>query len=653
VTSLVALCAFALACYGWGSAAYALFYPGRDPSHAYIVTLGLAVLAFIGGVLNAIHMAWTLPLAICAYAGIFLGVFFVVRLGPSIKWRPVLAPARLPQWAYAIAITSSGIFLTVTLLPTSVFNFHDDFLSYLPRVMRMRETGTLGGNPFELLGLSDFGVQSFFQGVMSTWLPIHSAYAFDTIFCFILGLWLLVEFGRSNRCTTTTILLAMGIYVVINPQIVNLSSVYSTTALVLALLVATKILLDGLHDEASSSQPALRAIPMGGILATVVGIKFTSAFFVFPFCLVVFIFMLVVHRWHGFRCIVISVTSAVAALAAWSVTHADKLNIWAWRPSNAPLDPALTIYPNISQAFVNRPSLYGGTRAEYAILVLVLLISLIVSLKLLLKQRTNAGHLLNVAATIGAFSAFVGIAGIIHDEAALRYSIPFLIAVTPTTIILDRSLFSFSGDQYLSGLWQKGFAAITIACLVALIAIFAKYSFQRVSRLLQLQSVISFPVRQQVIAAEAAAMSDREQRYTRDIQSRLPAGSTIWAWLDAPFQLDFGRNRIWHFNPDWFVAPWSLHVRNAEELRQEMVARNVDYILWQHRSVFAPTLPVLQRQLQRAESVEYRVIHQNTLNLLAALQALAKSSDTVYDDGRTVLISLKRPSQAPTSWQMN
>jgi hypothetical protein len=55
VISLVALGAFALACYGWGSTAYALFYPGRDPSHAYIVTLGLAVLAFMGGVLNAIH----------------------------------------------------------------------------------------------------------------------------------------------------------------------------------------------------------------------------------------------------------------------------------------------------------------------------------------------------------------------------------------------------------------------------------------------------------------------------------------------------------------------------------------------------------------------------------------------------------------------
>ena len=93
------------------------------------------------------------------------------------------------------------------------------------------------------------------------------------------------------------------------------------------------------------------------------------------------------------------------------------------------------------------------------------------------------------------------------------------------------------------------------------------------------------------------------------------------------------------------IAPWSVHVRNAEELRQELVVRNVDYILWQHRSDFAPTLPVLRRQLQGAEWVEYRVIHQNTINLLLAL---AKNPfETVYADGRTVLISLRPPSQAP------
>jgi hypothetical protein len=138
---------------------------------------------------------------------------------------------------------------------------------------------------------------------------------------------------------------------------------------------------------------------------------------------------------------------------------------------------------------------------------LALLISLIASLKLLLKQRTSVVHLLNVAATIGALFTFIGIPVIVNDEAALRYSVPFLIAVAPTTIIFHRSVLAFSDDHYLRGLWQKGFAATTIACLVILIAIFVPYSVQRFSRLIRFRSVISFAVKQQVIAAEAAAMS--------------------------------------------------------------------------------------------------------------------------------------------------
>jgi hypothetical protein len=47
--------------------------------------------------------------------------------------------------------------------------------------------------------------------------------------------------------------------------------------------------------------------------------------------------------------------------------------------------------------------------------------------------------------------------------------------------------------------------------------------------------------------------------------------------IDASFQLNFAPDRILYFNHDWFVAP-SPHVHNAEELRQEMVARNVGYI---------------------------------------------------------------------------
>jgi hypothetical protein len=103
--------------------------------------------------------------------------------------------------------------------------------------------------------------------------------------------------------------------------------------------------------------------------------------------------------------------------------------------------------------------------------------------------------------------------------------------------------------------------------------------------------------------------------------------------IDAPFQLDFAPDRILYFNHDWFVSP-SPHVRNAEELRQGMVARNVGYI-------FGSTDLCLLQAYQSCD-VNYKV-----LNPWNTLQALAKPFNTVYADSRTVLISLKPQSQMP------
>jgi hypothetical protein len=81
----------------------------------------------------------------------------------TTDWRSVVLFSKLPLWAYVVVTTGLAVFLTATLLPTLVFNFHDDFLVYLPRIVRMRQAGSLGGNPFEQFGLSDFGVQAFFK----------------------------------------------------------------------------------------------------------------------------------------------------------------------------------------------------------------------------------------------------------------------------------------------------------------------------------------------------------------------------------------------------------------------------------------------------------------------------------------------------------
>ena len=52
----------------------------------------------------------------------------------------------------------------VLLVPTGVFNLSDDFRTVLDRAVRMSQSGSVGGNPFDFLGLDGFGSQSCLPG---------------------------------------------------------------------------------------------------------------------------------------------------------------------------------------------------------------------------------------------------------------------------------------------------------------------------------------------------------------------------------------------------------------------------------------------------------------------------------------------------------
>jgi len=639
LTRVAALCALALCCYGYGVVAKLLFYPRQRLNHSTIVALGLVVLAGIGGVLNASRAASQFSLSICVYLGLAISVLAFVDAARKAEWK-LLGRDELSYGLYAAAIFGAAVFLAATLLPTAVFNPHDDFLSYLPRIVRMHQTGTIGGNPFELLGYTDFGLQPFFQALLFVWLPIEDSYAFDTIFCFALGLWLLVDIGRNNQCGNIRIILAICVYVGINPQIVNISSVYSSTALVLALIVAAKLLLDALRGGESRSHIARSAVPVGGILAVLVGLKLTTPLFLLPFCLAIFGYGLIANFRAGAIALMASFAGALATLGAWIVVHADKFNFQSWRPSTIALDPALTRYPSFANAFQSGTTLYGGTRAEYAVALVALLIAAIASAVSLARRHNVSVHLINLATAISAICAYVAAAGLIDDEAALRFAMPFLMAAVPLTILFVETGGAWKKSSDRGDLLHKAFAIATAACLVALVVVLSPYSAQRFSRALQTHTAVSFPVKD--ITPVARAFSRQEQTSLRQIQSKLPVQATIWAWVDTPFHFDFARNRVWHFNHDWFWAPWHPAVGTNAELRKDLASRDVDYIIVDRSSAFRPTLDLAHLRLSGVEWAEYRIVYQNTANLIESLVGFANPFDVIYADNRYVLIALKR-----------
>jgi hypothetical protein len=637
---VIALIAFALCCYGWGRTAQAIFYSRQAPLHAFSVALGLVVLVFIGGILNAVALAGATSLAVCAYAGMGLGAAFLLQTGRTINWRLIFSGATVPFWLCAILVGGLGLFLIRELLPSHVFDYSDDIFSYLVRPVRMLATGTLGGNPFELLGQSDFGAQSFLQGMLLVWLPLPDAYAFDTIFCFLLGLCLLFEAGRAKAVPRPLLALAIAVYLAINPQIVNISSVYSTAALIFALLTAATILLEAWEQDAPPARLAAYALPVSAIAATLIAIKLTSTLFVAPFFVVVFVFLLARRPRAAIALAVAVIAGGAIFLAGWLAPYLDKFNVSSWSsPARFLSDLDLIVWPGLLEGFRDRPTLYGGTRAMFFVGLIVLAISLAVSAVRLYRREHKPADLVTVAAMAGGMVCYFGLPVFVNNEAALRYTVPFLIALVPWTLF-DALPVLRPARWHLAEFLKSGpplwIAAIQVIFLIAFFGV----DQVRLARIVNEHTVTSIPISEQNRVHQARMLSPQGRKLMREAQSKIPAGATIWAWVDAPFALDFVRNRVWTYNIDWAVAPWRLNARTAEDLRSALRSRGVQYILWQYNSGFVANVATMRGYLQTVQWPEYRVILGSAIELHLSLEALATPTATVWKDDTMAIIAL-------------
>jgi hypothetical protein len=244
----------------------------------------------------------------------------------------------------------------------------------------------------------------------------------------------------------------------------------------------------------------------------------------------------------------------------------------------------------------------------------------------------------NIAGLVGAICVYAGLPCVVNNEAALRYTIPFLLAMVPYSVLIGASL-DWSSGGGLRPISQRLLTGVVIAAQVILIVIFARYAHDRSLRLVTHHSVISFPFSDKFVALEAQELSEQRRGYIREIQARTPVGSRIWAWVDAPSNMDFARNVVWTFHNEWSVAPWRPNANTPADLREQLTTCGVDYILWQYQSALVPPPSALHALLSVPQWTEYRTIYQNTLKLLLALQGLATPFDVLYNDGTVVFRS--------------
>ena len=172
----------------------------EDDGYAFSFCLGLATWLAIGGPLTAFSLAGQNTLILLQLIG--LGLFIrtiAIKINkpetpsPALKKQSnleqALQIAQLPasqivNWIFVALVFSLLCFLIYYLMPTYIFNYHDDFHVYIPPIVQIIETGTFSIDPINNTLKNTFGGQPFLQALSLIKFKTQDINLFDAIICY-------------------------------------------------------------------------------------------------------------------------------------------------------------------------------------------------------------------------------------------------------------------------------------------------------------------------------------------------------------------------------------------------------------------------------------------------------------------------------------
>jgi len=598
-------------------------HPGRRIHYGYATALGAAAWVAIGGFLNVIGVASRWFLAAILISGLIMvavmaagaGRRFALHGGFRKNTLGELAARLLPSrgnfhvWLM-IALTAG---LMAMVSPTFTFNYHDDFQTYLPRLMRMLDTGSLAGNPFSVLGADSLGAQTFMQGFVVAFLSPYYVNLFDPVLCFLVSGLLIDAIGRIAGAGWLWRLGALAAFVAINPQYANVSALYAGSLATLGLIYAALQIL-GLQDSDSILGPS---IALGLFLAMLVALKFTFAFFVpLFFCLLYLSALLLAKR--AVRWIVsLSVAGATALilLSVWWSLYSDKLVMIVGRVvsklySGTVASPAPGPHKGVSDLFSLSPIGFGGTSLYYTCLVLLVLAAVAVTLfSLVGRSRQSAAEWGPVVLAAGgaAVASYFILAGLEPMRLVIRYSAPILVVVPGLVTLLVVGHYGTSFGRQGGTTWINGSLG---GVLVAVTLLFGYHLPDRAVMASARRSLLRFPMNERYFAYTSTVMSSRMKGYLHRWQRLCPAGRRMFTWIAAPLDLNFARNAILAVDHPGITSGIFPNVPDAGSLFAQLRRHEVECVLWQSRGPgvrAGERASPKERALRRAlRALEYR-----------------------------------------------
>jgi len=649
-----------LALFGWGRLLEKIFQISWPFS--LTISLGMAGWIFLGGILNLLGLAYPLALDSIVLFGLAYSVLTFLR-----SWRlQVFSNYRnlyfskdylLRFLPAAIVILIVFIFVAYTISSPKAFNFHDDLEKYLSHPIRMLATGSLAGSAFNALGSETLGGQAFLHGFAVAHWPLGYVNTIDSVFAFVLCLMMLLSVALRTGLPFWFIPLVVTVPIFINPQYVNISSIYTAIVLILLLFL-------GLWVQVKEQNGAFTTWPcaawLGLVYAALVALKTVYLLFVVVHFTILFVGLICLsYSWKDVLLWTTKVTAGVIVfISPWILLYysnwiAFLANIIA--PHTYVLDSG---YYRYTQKAINLFSLdplfydFSSTFAHYTLtMIFVALCSIFLFVyklpnELKYKMQTLTEFAACVTAPILYFASIVIIAPrLLGPDEGLRYLCPVIIAAVPATLIIvsTRVSAAIQGNNIKNQL-QKYPVVIFVIFAMGVIGCFSSSLAERGKQAFHYGSLLSFPKRArnpEYIAYNRYAFSSDAKEEIQKAQQFVPEGEPFIAWTPLAFHLDYNRNRIIDIDPAGLANPWIDFPfgKGSSEGMRYFINSGAYYVLWHYRSYAVRPVGNLREEAAspypRAHTIGVR-----THQLVEMLYDMAKDSEILGNNGSIVVFKL-------------
>jgi len=648
------------ACYGWGYAITRWSNIRENNDFAYLSVVGIACLIFMGGVLNLVHLAYPAALIILFMSGL---IFFAISYAEKAKawfstWHDgsLSIPDRLKHMSgYALPIgilTIAVVYYALTLLPVAAYNYADDFYTYIPRPLRMLQTGTLAGNPFDILGTDSLGAHAFLQGFVVLGFPIEYLQGFEAVFSFALAGMLLITIGKKFKLHWAYTIFALVAFIVINPQSVNVSPIYLGSAMILAIILASCQLLDQMEKSDNGATQIIAVVILGLLSAGFIELKNTFPIYALAYFTFYFIASLLISKdkQRILKICGLFMLVTFLALSPWIALYANNivtaLHIALHPTAVTAVNTFNSLQGNIPDLFSSENLRYGGSLLGYGLIVLMLaLIGSYSTFKTfgIRIQPTQRGYFLVAAAScVASVITYFFYGAIIPAELTARYSCPVLIATLPfawQVASMAVSNTSMPGKS-LERTGEK--MAFIFAMLLLVVILFWDNFIERIERAYHYHMTISFPVidPDEYLADMRQAFSDKTRREIRVIQNNTLPGEKILVWIPLPFDLDFARNDIYSIMSTSLLNPW-LDIPfngNADDMVRYLKGQGIRYIMWEEGG--GNLRNSYRKRLLDKSYVAHRRIAERGLILMKMISSIMSNGSFLYEANGIVLLDL-------------